>query len=235
MTLEHSRRGLAAGAQWERALGLTLLAIFLALYPGCHKKRAPSEQFGEAHLQFTRLYAAKLDDAYRDPQIAGIEQLLLQVREDSLDFAAAQELLRRIRDGRVALEAADKARSEAQAKVMASGSYQRMTDNRAAAPASAPVDDAGAAHPMAGMALGEFTRRFSNCFRSTDAVDVIGRGKMDSWELKDIANCRDRHPGFDAQFVLTDARQVSMVIPKAAVEYRMADGGMQPKESPRPR
>lgn len=234
MTLEHSPRGLAAGAQWERALGLLLLAISLALCPGCHKKRGPSEQFGQAHLQFTRLYAAKLDDAYRDPQIAGIEQLLLQVPEDSLDFAAAQELLRRIREGRLALEAADKARSAAQAKAMESGGYQRMND-RAAGPASAPPEDAGAAHPMAGMALAEFTRRFSNCFRSSDAVDVIGRGKMDSWELKDIANCRDRHPGFDAQFVLTDARQVSMVIPKAAVEYRMVDGGTQPKESPRPR
>ncbi|HME92147.1 MAG TPA: hypothetical protein VKE49_12040, partial [Myxococcaceae bacterium] len=107
----------------------------------------------------------------------------------------------------------------------------RMDYQPSSPTASAPAEDAGFAHPAAGMELGEFNARFSNCFRSSDPVNVIGRGMMNSWELKDIANCRDRHPGFDAQIVLTDARQVSMVIPKSAVELRLPDGGAAPKEA----
>lgn len=212
-----------------------LAATLLALPLGCHKKRAPSDQFAQAHAQFARLYAAKLDAAFGDPQMAIIEQLLQQVPENSADFAGAQELLGRIREGRLALEAANQARRTAQAQALASGGYQRMDYQPSSGAPSGPSEDAGVAHPAAGMALGEFTNRFSNCFQSSDPVNVIGRGMMNSWELKDIANCRDRHPGFDAQIVLTDARQVSMVMPKSALEWRLPDGGTPPKEAQRPR
>jgi hypothetical protein len=47
----------------------------------------------------------------------------------------------------------------------------------------------------------------------------------DSWELKDIANCRDRYPGFDQLLVLTNGTEVAMNIAKSLIEYRLPDGG----------
>ncbi len=211
---------------------IALLLLAMPLSSGCRRGKAPSEEFTQAHGLFTRLYAAKLDDAFDDPQMAQVEELLQQVPENSLDFTGARELLVRIREGRAALKAAAQARHAAQAQALASGGYQRMLDDRAVAGSgNAPAEDAGVAHPTAGMAVAEFTGRFSNCFQTSEAINVIGHGKMDSWELKDIANCRDRHPGFDGSLVLTDARQVFMVVPKSAVEWRLVDGGTQPRDA----
>ncbi len=233
-TLERSRR-LGGGNPAAWAMPLLLLVILFTLSSGCRRGKAPSEQFTQAHALFSRLYAAKLDDAFADPQMGRVEELLQQVPENSLDFPSARELLVRIREGRAGLETAAQARRAAQAQALASGSYQRMDDRAVAVGGTAPAEDAGVAHPTAGMATAEFTGRFSNCFQMSDAINVIGHGKMDSWELKDIANCRDRHPGFDGTLVLTDARQVSMVVPKSAVEWRLADGGTQPGGAQSPR
>src|SRR5262245_42527610 len=109
-SLQRSRRG-DRGRPGK--IALVLAAALLSLAPGCRKKRAPSEEFAQAHAQFTRLYAAKLDDAFGDPQMLAIEQLLQQVPDDSADFSSAQELLGRIRQGRLALEAAEQARRAA--------------------------------------------------------------------------------------------------------------------------
>jgi|GEM_PF-978512 len=234
-SLQSNRGDARVRGHRERRLLLRLVATCLVLLSGCHKKRAPSEQFAQAHAQFTRLYAAKLDDSFGDPQMAIIEQLLQQVPEDSADFSGAQEVLGRIREGRLALEASNQARQTAEKQALAGGSYQRMDYRPSSGPPSAQTEDGGVAHPTAGMPLGEFNVRFANCFQSSDPINVIGQGMMNSWELKDIANCRDRHPGFDAQIVITDARQVAMVMPKSAVEWRLPDGGAPPKETQRPR
>src|SRR5712692_10270315 len=111
-------------AAWP--IALLLLAMPFALSSGCRRGKAPSEQFTQAHGLFTRLYAAKLDDAFDDPQMAQVEELLQQVPENSLDFTGARELLARIREGRAALKAAAQARHAAQAQALASGGYQRM-------------------------------------------------------------------------------------------------------------
>ena len=103
---------------------------------------------------------------------------------------------------------------------------------RAPEPA-AEASDAGSNQPSPHMPLAEFTKRFSGCFQPSDRINVIGKGMMDSWELKDIANCRDRHPGFDQLLVLTDGKEVSTNIAKSLVEYRLPDGGL-PSQTPQP-
>ncbi len=191
----------------------------------------PSEQYTQAHELFTKLYAAQLDDAFADPAMARVEELLRQVRDDSSDWRAAKELSRRIQEGRKAIADAEAARRIASAQASAPMPYQRMTPDApkpSGAPA-APEKNAGANQPVPHMALSEFTSRFSGCFKAADKINVLGQGMFDSWELKDIANCRDRHPGFDQLLVLTDAKEIFTTVAKSLVEYRIGDAGSPTK------
>jgi hypothetical protein len=203
-----------------------ILSVALVAIGGCRKKPLPSERYTQAHEMFRKLYAAQLDDAYADPAIAQVEELLRQVPDDSSDFADAQALSRRTREGRSRLQEAEAIRRAASAQAMASAPYERMQVRAAQPPeATPPVEDAGSNQPWAHMPLSEFTRRFSGCFKSSDRINVLGQGMHDSWELKDIANCRDRHPGFDQLLVLTNGTEVAMNIAKSLIEYRLPDGG----------
>jgi hypothetical protein len=202
------------------------LSLALVAIAGCQKKPMPSERYAQAHELFSKLYAAQLDDAFVDPAIARVEELLAQVPEDSSDFAPAKALSRRIREGRSHLQEAEAVRRAASAQALASGPYERMQVQAARPPEAAPpIEDAGSSQPSAHMPLSEFTRRFSGCFQSSDRINVLGQGMHDSWELKDIANCRDRYPGFDQLLVLTNGTEVAMNIAKSLIEYRLPDGG----------
>ena len=205
---------------------VSLLLIWAALDLGCEKKRAPSEQYTQAHQLFSKLYAAKLEDAFEDPQIGAIEQLLNEVAPESADFPSAQELRARISEGRAQIQTRREKQRAALNAALAIEPYQRLGADRAPAETAAtPQPDAGAAQPVPGMGLAEFTQRFNGCFQSSEPIQVTGQGLMDSWELKDIANCRERHPGFDGMLVLTDAKQVAMNISKKQVKWTLPDGG----------
>src|SRR5713226_7198130 len=49
---------------------------------------------------FVRVYGEKLEDAFVDPRMVQVEQLLNDVGAESADYPAAQELLGRIHTGR---------------------------------------------------------------------------------------------------------------------------------------
>jgi hypothetical protein len=226
------------GRSRSRARVTAAHALFLALAilaaEGCRKRQRPSEEYAQAHELFTKLYAAQLDDAYQDPQMTRVEELLRQVSDDSSDYADAQELATRIRQARRKAQEEDAARRTAASHATAVP-YQRMLDDRRTETAQAPAaEDAGSSQPSPHMALSEFTSRFSGCFRQADEINLVGRGMVNSWELKDIANCRDRHPGFDRLLVLTDSREVVTSVAKSLVEYRLPDGGLLSQASGSP-
>jgi len=165
--------------------------------------------------------------------MARVEALLQQVPEDSSDYPAASALSRRIREGRKHLQEADAARRAAAVQAMASGPYERMAAMKRAPEPVAEAADAGSNQPSPHMPVAEFTNRFSGCFQRSDPINLVGKGMLDSWELKDIANCRDRHPGFDQLFVLTDSKEVVTNVSKNLVEYRFPDGG-SPSQGAKP-
>lgn len=201
-------------------------AVCVALtFCACFNKPQPSEQYAQAHQLFTKLYAAKLDDAFGDPAMAQVDALLRQVSEDSADWRAAKELARRISEGRKRLEEAQAARQVASAQASAPVPYQRMTPDAPARAAPAAQLDAGSSQPAPHMALSEFTSRFSGCFQQGEKITVVGKGMFDTWELKDIANCRDRHPGFERLYVLTDSNEVFLTVAKNLVTYQVGDAG----------
>ncbi|MFY0563442.1 TlpA family protein disulfide reductase [Archangium lansingense] len=73
-----------------------LVGLLLMTSLACGKKRQPSEEYTQAYLAFGRLIAAKMDQAYVDPEMTSIEEQLRRVPEQSLDAEAAAELLSRI-------------------------------------------------------------------------------------------------------------------------------------------
>jgi len=197
---------------------------------GCHRPKAPSQEFASANRLFVRVYAEMLDDAYVDPRMAQVEQLLSEVAAESADYAAAQQLLGRIRTGREKVQAEYNAR---RAAVGMANAPVQMTSRWTSTPRPPPGDQAAdAGHsPASGMALSDFTHEFSDCFTPWKPVQLkeqgVDRGTVDSWELKDIANCRDRHPGFADRVVLTDPKKVLYVVNRAMLETRAADAGSQ--------
>jgi len=213
------------------AFALVLTSALLAV--GCRKKQLPSDSYTQAHELFTKLYAMSLDDAFADPQMARVEALLQQVAEDSSDYPAASALSRRIREGRKHLQEADAARRAAAAQAIASGPYERMGPIKRAPDPVAEAADAGSNQPSPHMALAEFTTRFSGCFQRSDPINLVGKGMVDSWELKDIANCHDQKSEFDQLFVLTDSKEVVTNVAKNLVEYRFPDGGL-PSQGTKP-
>ena len=206
-------------------------AIAVLMVSGCARKSQPSEQYAQAHQLFSKLYAAQLDDAFGDPAMAQVDALLRQVSQDSSDWRAAKELARRIEDGRKRLREAEAARKTAAAQAAAPVPYQRMTpETPAQRAAAAEGADAGSSQPVPHLALAEFTARFSGCFQQgSDKINVVGKGMFDTWELKDIANCRDRHPGFDQLYVLTSSSEVFMTVAKNLVHYEVGDAGTPAK------
>jgi hypothetical protein len=213
----------------SRAGFVLLLASSLVWMAGCRRQKLPSQEFAAANRLFVRVYGEKLEDAFVDPRMAQVEQLLNDVAVESADYPAAQQLLGRIHTGR------EKAQTELNARrelMRAANAPVQMTSRWTPTPpvdaGIAEVADAGH-EPTSGMALGEFTHEFSDCFSPWKPIQLseggVDRGMVDSWELKNIGNCRDRHPGFQDRLVLTDPRKVVMVVSRALLEVHQVDAG----------
>jgi len=208
-------------------LALTLLGA------GCSRKE-PSPEFTRASEKFNKLYAKQLDDAYLDPGMREVEALLEKVPPDSLDAAAAQQLLARIREGRAKFEAADKERAAAMAQArvpptFTGASVSTPTASVTPNPAARAAADAGAgaapAVPTAGMSTRDFNRYFGDCFEPAGPVEVNGRGPRDSFAMADSARCRQQLPTLVNSVVLADAQTVMGVVPKSALQRTLVDGG----------
>lgn len=210
-----------------------MLALSLA-GAGCSRKE-PSPEFTRASERFNKLYAQQLDDAYLDPGMREVEALLEKVPPDSLDAAAAQQLLTRIREGRGKFEQADKDRAKAMAQARVPPTFSGSTPVSAPSPSPGPVVrpvvDAGTqapSAPTAGMSTRDFNRYFGDCFEPAGPVEVNGRGTRDSFAMADQARCRQALPTMVNSVVLADSQTVLGVVPKSALHRTQVDGGTPP-------
>jgi hypothetical protein len=208
-----SRRSRLAGA----------LLLTLLLVTACSSKGEPSPDFEVASQSFYALYGKQLDDAYHDPQMERILALLRMVPESSSDYARAQELLRRIRDAREKRILEESVRAGAAKAVLEPLPYERPSTPDPAKAVAGPAD-AGASQPVVGMSAAEFGK-FSGCFQEGESLVVEGRGRRETQELRDITNCRDRHPGFDQKILVFEEEKVLLIAPKSSVRTEVVDSG----------
>jgi hypothetical protein len=209
-----------------------VLALALIAAAACSKHKRPSEDFARASELHGQLYGQELDDAYLDPRMAEVEALLQRVPSDSMDADAAHQLLERIQKSRDRVKADLAQRQKAEADALAPmrdpfGSRPPPSPQRQPQDDAGSEQDAGPSQPRLGMSLGEFTQSFSGCFQPGRTMLVEGRGMRDTWELKDIANCRDRYPGFDTLLIIIESGALSSFGDKSSIRTvsTAADGG----------
>lgn len=218
------------------ALIVTCVCVALSLFAAsCKKQPEASPAFAQAIELHAKLYGKWLDEAYTRPEMAEVEALLLQVPADGLEKGPADELLARIRRERARLADETAAREKAVTKAVASSrevSPSASGDSTASGPAGAgaaltDASDAGSSQPEKGMSEAEFTSRFSRCFRSVEPIEVFGKGRANAYELREVANCRELHPGFADSVVLIFERKVLQISAKNSIQQVIAfpDGG----------
>jgi hypothetical protein len=216
--------------------GLTglLMALLVAAAPlACRKSPQPSEAYAQAHTRFGKLYGAKGEAAFLDPEMAEVEALLGQVPEDSLDATAARELRARIQAGRrqaraqalAQEEAVAKARAASQAPVdfnSAPSDPEPFTDEP---PADAGTDGGTDRGPGVGTPATELASGFSGCFLQGEQLEVRGRGLRERWELADRAACRQQYGSLQDQVLIVEDGKVLALVPKSALQALPPDGG----------
>jgi len=203
----------------------------LLLGTGCRSERKRSIDYAQAIELHATLVGSEVDEAYSDPQMEEVVGLLRKVNESHVEHGAALSLLDRIQKERERVVAERKAREDALKKAQTPVPFQHS--GASASPAAgrtevaAPSPRAGD-QPEIGMGFRDFDRQFSGCFTQWQSIEVKGRGPMDAYELKDITNCRERHPGFMGKLVLVRGSEIYSFIERSAVrlERRLPDGGV---------
>ena len=192
---------------------------------GCTRKGPPSPEYAEARAEFNALYGRLLEDAYLSPEMEPIEEKLERVPRDSEDHLRAQELLLRIRSGRERLEG-QLAEREANARAdldSPQDAPSQSDEEDAGAPTAAA--DASSDQPAAGMPLAQFRSRFGMCFEPGQDIEVVGKGNRSTFVLRDMALCRERHPGFDRRMIIVEGDRLLAIAEQKDLQITGADAG----------
>ncbi len=219
--------------------GLLTALLVMAAPVACRKPAQPSEAYTQAHTLFGKLYGARGDEAFLDPQMDQVEALLSQVPPDSLDAQAANDLRARIQTGKQQAQAREKARNDALAdartpEAMPSG-FGSAPEPAPSAPteeapeAQAEPPDAGTGGgPGIGTPVTQLASGFSGCFQKGEQIDVKGRGLRDRWELQDRAACRQQYGALQGQVLIIEEGKVLALVSKSAIQVIPVDGGTPP-------
>lgn len=225
------------GPSLSRPLTGLVFTLLIALMPAaCTKSPGPaSPEFEQARQRFTKLYAQKLDAAFLDPAMDGIEAQLQTVPADSIDAQPAKELLQRIREGRERMQTAEQEKEDAVAAAREIPDFPSAPREPGPAPVDEPpapsvAPDAGTAPgagPVAGSPASELSYGYQGCFRRAEPVNVDGKGRRDAWEMESRLTCRQAYPSFADQVLLIEDERVLTVLPKSAIRvtYVGPDGG----------
>jgi hypothetical protein len=166
--------------------------------------------------------------------------LLQRVPSESVDGPAAQDLLKKIQDGRAEARARadalkkdmDVLHAEPPPNAFAAAAPRPPELAPAAAPGADAGVDAGPAEPASGMSLADFNRQWGDCFEAGKQVNVVGVGLRDTYALKGYNRCRDALPGFDERLVIVDRNQVLGVVARSSVQEVAVDSGPPPAPPP---
>ncbi|HZA50627.1 MAG TPA: hypothetical protein VE549_07790 [Myxococcaceae bacterium] len=197
----------------------------IAFLAACARKGPPSPEYAEARAEFNALYGRLLEDAYLSPEMRAIEEKLERVPQTSEDHPRAEELLLRIRSGRERLEgqiAERQAAVQSDLEGTQDSPFQRGEED---AGASASAADASGEQPAAGMSVAQFRSRFGMCFEPGEDIEVVGKGNRSTFVLRNMALCRERHPGFDRRMVVVEGERLLAIAEEKDLQIVGADAG----------
>lgn len=207
------------------------IVLAFALVLGACKKPKPSIEYLKARGDYDVLVAREGDDAYFSLDMAQIEGLLRQVPPKSLDVAAAQALQQEIVTRRKDIQA----EREQRAKDIAEADKPAVFSNDSRGfvqPAADPVAVEAApkgAMPKVGMTVSDFESQFGGCFATGPQITMADtKEKAGTYLMKDITNCRDRHPDLkDTMVLVKDGKVMSMAGRKEMKKRtQLPDGGV---------
>lgn len=200
-----------------------LAGALLVLAPGC-KKPQHSAEYTEASGAWSTITAKLGDDAYADPEMTRIEGLLKSVPADSLDAAAAQELLAKIQTERKRVEddaAAHKRLLEAAERGSVMPDSPRGTEEVPVAEAP----DAGHERIHRGMTTEEVYRASDDCFaftqnmrvRNGDGTEVEGV----VWERRTLAKCKELFPDLGDSMLVFEHNKLEQIVQKSLITHEV--------------
>ena len=164
-----------------------------------------------------------------------VEALLEKVPPDSLDAAAAKQLLTRIREGSGPVRQADQERakiwprpaSHRPSRGVRHPNPQHLAHARRP-PGSGRCRNAVPGVPTARMSTRDFNRYFGDCSSPRDRWRVNGKGHQDSFAMADQARCRQALPTLVNSVILADSQGGAGRGPKSALQRTLPDGGAPP-------
>lgn len=206
-------------------LAIAVSATCLGL-PACKRKPLqPSPQYEKASRIHQDLYVRKLDAAYLDPRMDEAVALLKQVPGESVDSAAAQELLQTIEKGRAQAKAESAEREKAQAELRKGLEALSAVDPSKVLNAAAPVAGAADAGTPAepdpygeGASLADINRQSGGCLVAGIPFTEEGSTKRGvTYKVASSPECRAKLPGMVDELVLVIDGRVYRRVPADSV------------------
>lgn len=202
-----------------RRTALILLCLAMSL-SGCRQKH--SQEFFDAEGRHSVLVARSGDDAYLDPEMAKVVEVLRAVPETRAEFAQAQALVARITAetarvaaAREALQAAEQAAAGAPPAVAFPSSPIEPSRAEEAPVAAAGVPDAGAPppqHPWPGMSEAEFRTAFGACFDAARTITLPGSAETaTAYRVADRSACTKVHGLASTSLIFVDKKMAGQI------------------------
>lgn len=198
------------------------------LYLGCHRVPPDSPEFQQAFGLYNQLYAARLDDAYGDPQMQTVLSLLQQVDPASAQAGEARDLKAKVEQGMADFKKRQEKVAEDEKAAEAPPVWPSQGGDTEAAQ---PPSPGGAAGPALGMTREAFLARFGDCFQGK-GIYRQGPKEGEAYGLK--ASCRARYPALDGNLVvLLDGKVERMMsLADVNVSTETVHAGLPPAAAP---
>jgi len=197
-----------------------VVPALLLVVAGCNRTPAESPQFQEAFALYNELYTKSLDDAYGDPQMPHVADLLRHVDPRSAPGPEAKDLLAKVEQGMADYHA--RAEKIAAMAASADAPVEFKGGGGLPLPQGLPPPTAPAGGPALGMTRDEFLARFGDCFdRKGDYEQGSKRGE--AFAVR--SSCAARFPTFTNQLVVLIDNQVTSLVPTKEVTVRTVDAG----------
>ncbi|MHB1845741.1 MAG: hypothetical protein ACYCWW_13015 [Deltaproteobacteria bacterium] len=209
----------------DPSISMTLAASLsvLALAACARRGAGGSPQLERALRLYDQLYAAKLDDAYGEPEMREVLELLGKVDPASSQAPEARELRAKVTQGIAEFER--RAAKVSAAERAASGPPAEAVPSELPGAARSPEPDG----PPLGLQKGAFLARFGDCFELRGSYQE-GQRLGEAYRLR--SSCAERYPALAESLVVLMGGRVSSAVPLS--EVHTVAGGAAAASPPSP-